>query len=48
MSGTAAALGGIRVLDLSTGAAYGNRPPPNPLAHLTAREHTPPTSRGSR
>ena len=26
----------------------GNRAPPNPPAHLTAREHTPPTSGGSR
>jgi crotonobetainyl-CoA:carnitine CoA-transferase CaiB-like acyl-CoA transferase len=35
-------------LTTTAGAARGNRAPPNPPAHLTAREHTPPTSRGSR
>jgi CoA:oxalate CoA-transferase len=35
-------------LTTAAGAAHGNRAPPNPPAHLAAREHTPPTSRGSR
>jgi crotonobetainyl-CoA:carnitine CoA-transferase CaiB-like acyl-CoA transferase len=35
-------------LTTTADAAYGNRAPPNPPAHLTTREHTPPTSRGSR